>query len=183
MELSGNLRELDFAQLIGLVAHLEGVLELWHLPRQRTAQLFLKRRKLRCLRVGDRFLDPLQAKAFLAELATGREGAFEFIARSFRTPCQPPLNWPLDKMLLSIFTQHDERMRYHDRLPDPERRFRLTPRANPDGSLFLRAAGALLRREEGASAREIAHELDLPLDQVRYYLHKLLERGRVEPAG
>jgi len=182
MELSGNLRELEFAQLIALVAHLEGVLELWHLPRKRTAQLYLKRRKLRCVNVNGDFLDPLQAKAFLAELASGNEGAFEFVARPFRTPCNPPLNWPLDKLLLSVFTQYDEQLRYLDRLPDPERRFRLTALANPDGSLFLRAAGPLLEREEGASAKEIANELRLPLDQVRYYLHKLLERDKVEPA-
>ncbi|HGY09302.1 MAG TPA: hypothetical protein ENK37_04505 [Oceanithermus profundus] len=182
MELSGNLKELDFGQLINLIAHLEGVLELWNLPRRRTAQLYIKRKKLRCVRMNGVFLDPLQAKALIAELAGGSQAAFEFTAKPFRTPCNPPLNWPLDKMLLTLFTQYDERQRYIDRLPDPDRRFRLTVFANPDSSLFLRAASPLLQRQEGASAREIAHELRLPLDQVRYYLHKLQGRDKVEPA-
>jgi hypothetical protein len=183
MELSGNLKELDFGQLVALIAHMEGVLELWNLPRRRSAQLFIKRKKLRCVRMNGVFLDPLQAKALLAELAAGTPAAFEFTAKPFRTPCDPPLNWPLDKLLFTVITQYDERLRYLDRLPDPDRRFRLTPLANPDGSLFLRAASPLLTREEGATAREIAHELRLPLDQVRYYLHKLLQRDKVEPAG
>lgn len=173
---------MDFAQLMGLIAQMEGVLELWNLPRRRSAQLYIKRKKLRCVRMNGAFLNPLQAKALIAELAAGAQAAFEFTAQSFRTPCKPPLNWPLERMLLTLVTQYDERQRYTDRLPDPDLRFRLTALANPDGSLFLRAASPLLQREEGASAREIAEKLRLPLDQVRYYLHKLLDRDKVEPA-
>jgi len=182
MELSGNLKEMEFAQLIGLVSHIEGILEIWKLPRKRSAQLYIKRRKLRCIKVNGQFLDGLRAKAFFAELATAKQGIFEFNARQFRTPCNPPLNWPLDRIMLSIFTQADERLRHMDVLPDPERRFRLTKLANVEGSLFLRAAGELLQREQGANAREIANQLNLPLDQVRYYLHKLVERNKVAPA-
>jgi len=182
MELSGNLKEMEFSQLIGLVSNMEGLLELWQLPGKRSAQLFIKRRKLRCIRMNGAFLDPLQAKALIAELATSKRGVFEFTARPFRTPCNPPLNWPLDKILLSVFTQADERLRRMDVLPDPDLRFRLTKLANVEGSLFLRAAAGLLGRDDGASAREIAAELRLPLDQVRYYLHKLLERKKVRPA-
>jgi len=182
MELSGSLREMDFAQLIGLVAHLEGVLELWQLPGKRSAQFFIKRRKLRCLRSGGEFLDPLQAKAFIGEMVINRQGAFEFTARSFRTPCKTPLNWPLDQLIISVFTQADERLRHMDALPDPDARFRLTKLANVEGSLFLRAAGELLQRRQGANAKEIASQLNLPVDQVRYYLHKLLERNKVAPA-
>ncbi|WP_457631577.1 DUF4388 domain-containing protein [Oceanithermus sp.] len=162
---------------------MEGILELWKLPRKRSAQLFIKRRKLRCIKENGHFLDGLQAKAFFAELATASSGVFEFNARRFRTPCETPLNWPLDKILLTIFTQADERQRHMDALPDPEQRFRLTRLANVEGSLFLRAAGELLQREEGASASEIAGQLRLPVDQVRYYLHKLAERNKVSPAG
>ncbi len=182
MELSGNLRDIGFGQLIGLVSHMEGLLELWQLPRRRSAQMYIKRRKLRCVRMNGVFLDPLQAKALVAELATAKEGAFEFAVRPFRTPCKPPLNWPLDKILLAVFTLEDERLRHMDVLPDPDLRFRLTKLANVEGSLFLRAAAGLLNRDGGASAREIAAELRLPLDQVRYYLHKLLERNKVRPA-
>jgi len=182
MELSGNLKEMEFSQLIGLIAHIEGILDLWKLPRKRTAQLYIKRRKLRCIRVNGRFLDGLQSKAFLAEMATVNEGVFEFTARQFRTPCKTPLNWPLDRILLSALTQADERLRHSDILPDPNTRFRLTRLANPQSSLFLRAACDLLEREQGANAREIANQLNLPLDQVRYYLHKLVERNKVAPA-
>jgi len=181
MELSGSLKELEFVQLIGLISNMEGLLDLWQLPRKRSAQLFIKRRRLRCIKMNGSFLDPLQAKALIAELAGIRQGVFEFTARPFRTPCNPPLNWPLDKMLLSVFTQADERLRHMDVLPDPDLRFKLTKLANVEGSLFLRAAAGLLSREGGANAREIAAELRLPLDQVRYYLHKLLERNRVHP--
>ncbi len=59
MELSGNLNELDFGQLINLIAHLEGALELWNLPRRRSAQLYIKRKKLRCALMNGAFLDPL----------------------------------------------------------------------------------------------------------------------------
>jgi len=182
MELSGNLREMEFAQLIGLIAHMEGILELWKLPRGRSAQLFIKRRKLRCIKANGRFLDGLQAKAFFVELATAKQGVFEFNARKFRTPCKTPLNWPLDRILLSVLTQADERMRSSDILPDPDTRFHLTKLANTESSLFLRAAGDLLERERGANAKEIASQLNLPVDQVRYYLYKLLERNKVAPA-
>ncbi len=179
MELSGNLKEMEFAQLVGLITHMEGILELWKLPRKRSAQLYIKRRKLRCIKVNGQFLDGLRAKAFFAELATAKQGVFEFNARQFRTPCETPLNWPLDRILLSVFTQADERLRHMDILPDPEMRFRLTKMANVEGSLFLRAAGELLQREQGANAKEIANQLRLPVDQVRYYLHKLAERKKV----
>ncbi len=115
-------------------------------------------------------------------MAVGSRGAFEFTAKPFRTPCDPPLNWSLDKMLLTLFAQYDERQRYIDQLPHPDQRFHLTRLANPDGSLFLRASGSMLQRRAGASAREIADELRLPLDQVRYYLHKLRERNKAKPA-
>ncbi len=182
MELSGSLREMDFAQLIGLVAHMEGILDIWKLPRKKSVRLFIKRRKLRCVQVNGEFVEPLQVKLLIAELASQKRGIFEFTARSFRTPCETPLNWPLDKIMLAVFTQVDERERNIDHLPEPAQRFVLTPLANVEGSLFLRAAGDLLKLPEGASAKEIARQLKLPLDQVRYYLHKLHERGKVKPA-
>ncbi len=183
MELSGSLSEMDFAQLIGLVAHMEGILDIWKLPGKRSVRLFVKRRKLRCVQVNGEFIEPLQAKVLMAELASQKRGAFEFTARSFRTPCEIPLNWPLDKIMLAVFTHVNEHRNNIDRLPEPSQRFVLTPLANVEGSLFLRAAGDLLKLPEGASAKEIARQLKLPLDQVRYYLHKLHERGKVKPAG
>ena len=182
MELSGNLREIGFSQMIELIAHLEGTLELWKLPQKRSAQLYIKKRKLRCVRVNGQFLDGLRAKAFFVELAMSKQGLFEFNARQFRTPCKKPLNWPLSRILLSISTQADEHIRNMEILPDPKLRFRLAKPANEKDSLFLRAAGELLQRDKGANAKEIANRLRLPVDQVRYYLHKLAERNKVSPA-
>ena len=182
MELSGNLKEMEFSQLIALITHIEGILEIWKLPRKRSAQLYIKRRKLRCIKVNGKFLDGLQAKAFFAEIATAKQGIFEFNARQFRTPCKTPLNWPLDRILLSVITQADERLRHMEFLPNPNKRYKLTKLANVESSLFLRAAGDLLGREQGANAKEIASQLRLPVDQVRYYLHKLAERNKVAPA-
>ncbi len=182
MELSGNLKDIEFPQIISLIAHIEGILELWNLPRKRSAKLYIKRRKLRCVELNGRFLDGLRARSFFAELGTADYGAFEFYARRFRTPCSRPLNWPLNKIALAVMTHADERERRKDSLPDPGKRFRLAAGADVESSPFLRAAAEILEQERGASARELARSLDLPLEHVRYYLHRLAERGHVEPA-
>ncbi len=123
----------------------------------------------------------LKARSTLLELASARRGAFEF------TPVEPPkgsplLNWPIERVLLSVTTIHDELASYNSLLPDPRTRFQVAVLEvwleEPLYSFWERAK---LLLQTGASAEDLASRLQLPLDEVRYYLHKLRLAGKVAP--
>jgi hypothetical protein len=127
------------------------------------------------------YLDPLKARSTLLELASAGRGAFEF------TPVEPPkgsplLNWPIERVLLSVTTIHDELASYNSLLPDPKTRFQVAALEvwleEPLYSFWERAKPLL---QTGASAEDLASRLRLPLDEVRYYLHKLRLAGKVAP--
>ena len=92
------------------------------------------------------------------------------------------LNWPLEQMLLSVITIHDELASYNSLLPDPRTRFQVAALEvwleEPLYSFWERAKPLL---QAGASAEDLASRLRLPLDEVRYYLHKLRLAGKVAP--
>lgn len=184
MAIFGNLRDMPFPDLVGMLGRRSGVLELFHLPGKRTAfHLALDRGQVVWVREGNHYLDPLEARAAIAHLFALKEGAFEFASG---TPPPPPdgklLGWPLERLLLSLTTVADEMAAYAPHLPDPHTRFQAASLEvwleEPLWSFWERAKPLL---ERGASAEELSAKLGFPQDQVRYYLHKLRLAGKVAP--
>jgi hypothetical protein len=180
----GNLREMPLADLLGMLGRRSGVLEVFHLPGKRSGYaLALDSGKAVWLREGNRFLDPVEARAALRDLCFAQEGAFEF---SPGTPPSPPegkaLGWPLERFLLSMTTVEDEIAALRPALPDPKTRFQVVegePIWDEPLASFWQAALPLLR--QGASAEEIAGRLGYRPEEAAYYLHKLRLLGKVAP--
>lgn len=182
MAIFGNLKDMPFPDLVAMLGRRSGVLEVFGLPGKRQGYaVALDGGKVVWVREGRRFLDPVEARFALQELMRSGEGAFEFV------PGVPPANgvplgWPLERLLLSMTSMEDERAAYAPLLPDPKTRFQAASLEvwleEPLWSFWERAKGLL---RGGASAEEIAKALHLPLDEVRYYLHKLRLVGKVAP--
>jgi hypothetical protein len=159
-----------------------GLLDVWDVGGKRNRYILaLDRGNLLWVKDEGGYLDPLKARSTLLELASAGRGAFEF------TPVEPPkgsplLNWPIERVLLSVTTIHDELASYNSLLPDPKTRFQVAALEvwleEPLYSFWERAKPLL---QTGASAEDLASRLRLPLDEVRYYLHKLRLAGKVAP--
>jgi len=184
MAIFGNLRHMPLADLLGMLGRRSGVLEVFHLPGKRVGYaLALDSGKAVWLMEGNRFLDPVEARAALRDLLFAQEGAFEF---SPGTPPPPPegkaLGWPLERLLLSMTAVEDEIAALRPALPDPKTRFQAVeaePIWDEPLASFWQAALPLLR--QGASAEEIAGRLGYRVEEAAYYLHKLRLLGKVAP--
>lgn len=184
MAIFGTLRDMPFPDLVAMLGRRSGVLEVFHLPGRRNGySIALEGGKVAWVREGARFLDPLQARSALQELCRQEEGAFEFTAG---TPPPPPggtpLGWPLERILLTMTTVEDELSAQRALLPDPKTRFQAAALEvwleEPLWSFWERARPLLA---QGASAEELSERLGLPLEEVRFYLHKLRLVGKVAP--
>ena len=173
---------MPLVDLLSMLGRRSGLLHVWDAEGKRNCYvLALDRGNLLWMKDDQGYLDPLKARSTLLELASAHWGAFEF------TPVEPPrgsppLNWPLEQMLLSVITIHDELASHNSLLPDPRTRFQVAALEvwleEPLYSFWERARPLL---QAGASAEDLAARLRLPLDEVRYYLHKLRLAGKVAP--
>jgi len=182
MAIFGDLQDMPLVDLLSMLGRRSGLLDIWDVGGKRDRYILaLDRGNLLWMKDGEGYLDPLKARSTLLELASAQRGAFEF------TPVEPPrgsplLNWPLERVLLSVTTIHDELASYGRLLPDPKTRFQVAALEvwleEPLYSFWERAKPLL---QAGASAEDLASRLRLPLDEVRYYLHKLRLAGKVAP--
>ena len=173
---------MPLVDLLSMLGRRSGLLHVWDAGGKRNRYvLALDRGNLLWMKDDQGYLDPLKARSTLLELASAHWGAFEF------TPAEPPkgsplLNWPIERILLSVTTVHDEIASYNGLLPDPRTRFQVAALEvwleEPLYSFWERAKPLL---QAGASAEDLASRLRLPLDEVRYYLHKLRLVGKVAP--
>jgi len=178
----GDLQDMPLVDLLSMLGRRSGLLDVWDVGGKRNRYILaLDRGNLLWVKDEGGYLDPLKARSTLLELASAGRGAFEF------TPVEPPkgsplLNWPIERVLLSVTTIHDELASYHSLLPDPKTRFQVAALEvwleEPLYSFWERAKPLL---QAGASAEDLASRLRLPLDEVRYYLHKLRLAGKVAP--
>jgi hypothetical protein len=178
----GDLQDMPLVDLLSMLGRRSGLLDVWDLGGKRNRYILaLDRGNLLWMKDEGGYLDPLKARSTLLELASAGRGAFEF------TPVEPPkgsplLNWPIERVLLSVTTIHDELASYNGLLPDPKTRFQVAALEvwleEPLYSFWERAKPLL---QTGASAEDLASRLRLPLDEVRYYLHKLRLAGKVAP--
>ncbi len=178
----GNLRHISLSDLLPLLAHREGALELFNLPGKPRITLYVARGVLRAVYLNDRPTDALQARSVLGDLMQARRGGFEFIpgARPHRSGRE--LNWPLDSLMVALITFNDEVSAAAADLPHPDTVFRFTRLPSADDPRlreFWNAAHGYL--VAGASARQLSEKLGIELDLVRFYLHRLRQLGAVEP--
>ena len=182
MAIFGDLQDMPLIDLLSMLGRRSGLLDVWDVGGKRNRYILaLDRGNLLWMKDEGGYLDPLKARSALLELASAGRGAFEF------TPVEPPkgsplLNWPIERVLLSVTTIHDELASYNSLLPDPKTRFQVAALEvwleEPLYSFWERAKPLL---QAGASAEDLASRLRLPLDEVRYYLHKLRLAGKVAP--
>ena len=182
MAIFGDLQDMPLVDLLSMLGRRSGLLDVWDVGGKRNRYILaLDRGNLLWMKDEGGYLDPLKARSALLELASAGRGAFEF------TPVEPPkgsplLNWPIERVLLSVTTIHDELASYNSLLPDPKTRFQVAALEvwleEPLYSFWERAKPLL---QAGASAEDLASRLRLPLDEVRYYLHKLRLVGKVAP--
>ncbi len=182
MAIFGDLQDMPLVDLLSMLGRRSGLLDVWDVGGKRNRYILaLDRGNLLWMKDEGGYLDPLKARSTLLELASAGRGAFEF------TPVEPPkgsplLNWPIERVLLSVTTIHDELASYKSLLPDPKTRFQVAVLEvwleEPLYSFWERAKPLL---QTGASAEDLASRLRLPLDEVRYYLHKLRLVGKVAP--
>jgi hypothetical protein len=178
----GDFQDMPLVDLLSMLGRRSGLLDLWDVGGKRNRYILaLDRGNLLWMKDEQGYLDPLNARSTLLELASAGRGAFEF------TPVEPPkgsplLNWPIERVLLSVTTVQDELASYNSLLPDPKTRFQVATLEvwleEPLHSFWERAKPLL---QAGASAEDLASRLRLPLDEVRYYLHKLRLTGKVAP--
>jgi len=178
----GDLQDMPLVDLLSMLGRRSGLLDVWDVGGKRNRYILaLDRGNLLWMKDEGGYLDPLKARSALLELASAGRGAFEF------TPVEPPkgsplLNWPIERVLLSVTTIHDELASSKSLLPDPRTRFQVAALEvwleEPLYSFWERAKPLL---QAGASAEDLASQLRLPLDEVRYYLHKLRLVGKVAP--
>jgi hypothetical protein len=178
----GDFQDMPLVDLLSMLGRRSGLLDVWDVEGKRNRYILaLDRGNLLWMKDEGGYLDPLKARSTLLELASAGRGAFEF------TPVEPPkgsplLNWPIERVLLSVTTIHDELASYNSLLPDPKTRFQVAALEvwleEPLYSFWERAKPLL---QTGASAEDLASRLRLPLDEVRYYLHKLRLAGKVAP--
>lgn len=180
MVISGNLENTPFHEIVTIIANKTGILELWNLPGRRNYTLYIKHGHLRCLQINGQFADPLQTKAHLMEIIAAKDAAFELRINHFITPCDPALNWPLEKVLFSLTIVDDEIKFRTAELPPPTTRFKARENANPNvkGNFFWERALPLLQK--GTNARELAATLEITETLAGYYLAKLLGQGLIE---
>jgi hypothetical protein len=178
----GDFQDMPLVDLLSMLGRRSGLLDVWDVGGKRNRYILaLDRGNLLWMKDEGGYLDPLKARSALLELASAGRGAFEF------TPIEPPkgsplLNWPIERVLLSVTTVHNELASYKSLLPDPKTRFQVAALEvwleEPLYSFWERAKPLL---QAGASAEDLASRLRLPLDEVRYYLHKLRLVGKVVP--
>jgi len=178
--------------LLPFVSSRDGALELFNLKRLPRVTLYFRKGKLTCVHLGNKPVDALQARSVIGELIEARKGSFEFIPNSRPKLCPEVLGWSVDRLLISVSTTYDEYAQVADRLPHPDTVFKLTHIAVPDDtrlSDFWKRAHPYL--QVGASARDLAGRLGMPVDHARFYLLKLQQLGavaahrahRARPAG
>lgn len=186
MGIFGNLAEMQLQDLVPILRRRSGTLEIWGIDERdtRVRGVILDRTDVLCVRVDGQTLDAPQAKQVLAELSSARKGYFEFTDGMPERNWSHILNWPLDNMIASLTNSTREDVIDEASLPEAETRFEIktTQLDNAlDDSLFAFWARARAKLTDGASARDLAQGLGLPLDQVRRNFYKLRVSGNIQP--
>ncbi|UZX15730.1 DUF4388 domain-containing protein [Thermus sp. PS18] len=182
MALFGSLNALPLEELLQLLAHKEGALEIWNLKDIPATTIYLKPGYIRSIDQHGKPLEALAAKATLQALLQAREGSFEFLPEA-KPKHKVRLNWPVERVLLSTVTLQDELERYRPYFPPPKAIFKASDVAKKyllEESFLAKSFPYL---EKGVSAEGLSKALSLPLDLVRFHLFRLERKGLVQRTG
>ncbi|MBB6099168.1 hypothetical protein HNR42_002604 [Deinobacterium chartae] len=181
MAIFGNLNDLPLPEVLAMLGRRSGRLEVWQVAGRHRFELHLEQDTLTALVLdGQPLTDTLHVRHHFLDLAAAEIGVFEFNRSEAlrRDVCLPVQN-----LLLSTTAVIDELDHYRAQLGSPDTRYALRgtllPLGDPLLDDFARASAPLLER--GASAREVAGQLLLSVDQVQLDLYKLRTLGRVIP--
>ena len=182
MAVFGNLQHISLADLLPMLSSQEGALELFNLPDHPNTTLYVQKGTLCCLHVAGRPVDALQVRSVVSRLMQAERGSFEFHPGARPRGATTVLDLPLQGLVLAASAMSDELKEARDVLPHPDALFRLVrmePAEDRRMADFLDRTRALLIT--GASSRELAERIGLPLDDVRLYLLRLRQLGLVLP--
>ncbi len=183
MAIFGTLEEMPLPELLTMLGRRTGKLQLTELPKKQNYQLFLNKATLKAISVDNQILaNEMLARQAMVELLSFEQGIFEF-KRLPEDQLEQNLNIPIDKLLLQTTVEIDEMKVQSERLPDAKTRFKRAGQVDiwVDDALynFWQNCSALL--DKGCSAEEIATNLSLNIEVVRYNLYKLRSLGKISP--
>ena len=182
MAVFGNLEHISLADLLPMLSSQEGALELFNVPGHPNTTLYVRKGTLCCLHVAGKPIDALQARSVVSRLMQARRGSFEFHPGVRPRGQTQVLALPIQNLLLAATAFHDELSEVRDQLPHPDTLFRLVRIEKMEDhriTEFLGRTRSLLIT--GASARELAERIGVPLDDVRLYLLRLRQLGMTLP--
>ncbi len=182
MAVFGNLERISLADLLPMLSSQEGALELFNVPGHPNTTLYVRKGTLCCLHVAGKPIDALQVRSVVSRLMQAERGSFEFHPGARPRRSTMVLGLPLQGLVLAASAMSDELKEARDVLPHPDTLFRLVriePVEDRGITDFLDRTRALLIT--GASSRELAERIGLPLDDVRLYLLRLRQLGLVLP--
>lgn len=182
MALFGSLDALPLEELLQLLSHKEGALEIWKVKDIPATTIYLKPGYIRSIDQHGKPLEALAAKATLQALLQAREGSFEFLPGA-KPKHKVRLNWPVEKVLLSAVTLQDELERYRPYFPHPKAIFKASGVAKKHLLEESFLAKSLPYLEKGVAAEGLSKALGLPLDLVRFHLFRLERKGLVQRTG
>jgi|GEM_PF-148152 len=182
MAIFGNLNHMSLSDLLPFLSSQQGALEIFNLERHPGVTIYFDEGMLTCLYLGNKEADALLARSIVGEILGARKGAFEFLPQARPRRCSQLLNMRVDRLLVSVTTTQDEFAQMREQLPHPKTVFRITEQAAPQDSRisdFWQKARSHL--QAGASSEQLAGDLGMPLDHVRFYLHRLRQLRAVKP--
>jgi hypothetical protein len=182
MAIFGSLQDMPVPDVLGMLGQRHGILEIRFPDGATTMDVVLGDGRIRQIQRNETPLDPLQARTHLPRLLALRDGDFEFVIDSAKLAEPPRLDWPVDRVLLSMAMSDRDRQIMADALPHPMVRFQSTASdvalAEPLKTFWSTAAPRLA---VGASAQELAQGLGLSLAQTRYFLYQLRVANYIAP--
>ncbi len=182
MAIFGNLNHMSLGDLLPLLSVQDGALEVFNLENHPRVTLYFRGGLLQCLFVAGRPADSLVARSIVTLLMGSTRGSFEFVPGAPERHCPHLLDWPLDRLLITVVSVQDEMQELERRLPHPDTIFRMIRDEMPeDRRLADFWKRAQERLDAGASAQELASRMGMPLEHAQYYLFKLRQAGLVMP--
>ncbi len=181
MAIFGNLRDIGLLDLLPMLSHQRGKLVL--IRREGNLALYLAGGRIECAEEGGRPLSPTQLEERLFEILHSQDAGFEFFRGEAPRHGKGCIRIPVEELVLKLATLRDELEHARENLPLPDTVFTLGNVAlaygDPSLAEFLDRAWPQLT--QGASARSLAKQLDLPIERVRYLLYKLRSLGAILP--
>lgn len=173
-------------EVVALLSRKSGALEISLGPFRSHYQLYVADGSLRgMVRDHSPVEDALQAREEIVKLFVAQSGSFEFTKLSPES-LVGNLDLPLQRILLSISTMHDEIGAFREHFADPRTQFRATQALEESldptlSDFWQRSHKYFSDLPSGISAQQLSSLLRISLEQAQLYLYKLRAAGLVAP--